>query len=117
MRRIRAIISPRLHNEAGERGVAMLTAILFMVIMAGIATVILGVVMAQKTPTYVAQKSTTTINSAEGGLQSALAIMRTATKIQTINGVPTTVGDPTKLPCSIPATSVTGLSTDPRTTP
>jgi hypothetical protein len=47
--------------------------------------------------------------------------MRTATKIQTINGVPTTVGDPTKLPCAlaptpaIPATSVNGVVGDATT--
>ena len=118
MRRIRALLMPRQNDGAAESGVAMLTAILFMIIMAGIATIILGVVLAQNTPTYVAQKSTKTISSAEGGLQSALGIMRTATKVQTINGVPTTVGDPTKLPCAdsgpaIPATSVNGMASDP----
>jgi hypothetical protein len=115
MIRLRELIQQRRAESAGERGVAMLTAILFMIIMAGLSTVILGVVVAQNVPTGVSQKSTATIDSAEGGLQSALAIMRTATTVTNVNGVPTTVGDPTKLPCSIPTTSVNGSTTDPTT--
>ena len=115
MIRIRAMFRQRKADGAGELGVAMLTAILFMIIMAGLSTVILGVVVAQNVPTGLSQKSTTTIDAAEGGLQSALAIMRTATTVTTINGVLTTVGDPTKLPCSIPSTSVNGSTTDPTT--
>jgi Tfp pilus assembly protein PilX len=115
MIRLRELIRRRKAESASERGIAMLTAILFMIIMAGLSTVILGVVVAQNIPTGVSQKSTTTIDSAEGGLQSALAIMRTATTVTNVNGVPTTVGDPTKLPCSIPTTSVNGSTTDPTT--
>ncbi len=115
MIRFRELIQQRRAESAGERGVAMLTAILFMIIMAGLSTVILGVVVAQNVPTGVSQKSTATIDSAEGGLQSALAIMRSATTVTNVNGVPLPVGDPTKLPCSIPTTSVNGSTTDPTT--
>jgi hypothetical protein len=68
-----------------------------MIIMAGISTIILGVVSAQMVPTYVDQKGTKTIYSAQAGIQSALSIFRAA---GTVDGSGKTYGDPSKLPCS-----------------
>lgn len=80
-----------------EEGVAMMTAILFMIIMAGIASVLLGVVSSQMVPTYIDQKGTKTIYSAQAGIQAALSVMRAAGTLN-INGK--VYGDPSKLPCA-----------------
>jgi hypothetical protein len=100
---LRRLIMARVRDGGSEGGVAMLTAILFMIIMAGVASMILGVVTAQVAPSYSAQKGTKTIYSAQAGIQAALAVIRTASKTQTINGLATTVGDVTKLPCTVSA--------------
>lgn len=99
----------RMHDRIARRGddeggVALLMAILFMVIMAGISTVLVSVVLSQLYPTNLAQKSTKTIYAAQAGLQAALGLIRTATD----GGG---VGDPTELPCSIGG-NVSGTSTD-----
>jgi hypothetical protein len=83
----------------------MLTAILFMIIMAGVSTIILGVVTTQSAPSYIAQKGTKTVYSAQAGIQAALAIMRSAGTMQTVNTVTALYGDPTRLPCSIGSSS------------
>ncbi len=97
----RALARARQRAQSDDRGVAMLTAILFMIIMAGISTVILGVVTVQTTPTFLDQKETKTIYSAQAGIQSALSMIRSATTVN-VNG--STYGDPTKLPCNFTGT-------------
>lgn len=101
MIRLRRLIEGRLSEKSSERGVAMLTAILFMIIMAGVSTVILGVVTTQAVPSSIAQKGTKTVYSAQAGIQAALAVMRSS---GTVNGTGQTYGDPTKIPCSLTGT-------------
>lgn len=83
----------------GERGIALLTAILFMIIMAGIATLIVSTVLAQVRPSYIAQKSTKTIYAAQAGMQASLAMIRSVAKAPDATGH--VYGDPTKLPCTV----------------
>lgn len=87
-----------------EGGVALLMAILFMVLMAGISTILVSVVLSQLYPTNLAQKSTKTIYAAQAGLQTALGLIRSATDGGGI-------GDPAELPCSVSG-NVSGTSTD-----
>ncbi|WP_309620347.1 hypothetical protein [Salinibacterium sp.] len=90
------------NGETADRGVAMLTAIFFMVIVAGLSVVLLSVTLSQQAPTNTAQKSTKTIYSAQAGLQAALGVIRTA------NGVRNTAGEVLgaveKLPCTMGGT-------------
>ncbi|HEX4057416.1 MAG TPA: hypothetical protein VHX87_03750 [Galbitalea sp.] len=90
-----------------EGGVAMLTAILFIIIMAGVSTIILGVVSAQTIPSYLDQKGTKTVYSAQAGIQAALSIIRSGSTLDTTSG--NYYGDPTKMPCTVTGTS-NGLS-------
>lgn len=91
--RMRELASRRAHDESG---VALLTAILFMILMAGISTVLVSVVLSQLLPTNLAQKSTKTIYAAQAGMQTALGLIRSATG----GGG---VGDLTALPCAVTA--------------
>jgi hypothetical protein len=104
---LRVRILARLANGSQESGVAMLSAILFMIIMAGLGTVIVGTILGQVTPTYNDQKQTQTVYAAQAGMQAALGRFRTATLtdssgvVQVDATTGATIGDPTKLPCSI----------------
>ncbi len=91
-----------LHGATAERGVAMLTAIFFMVIVAGLSVVLMSVALSQQAPTYTAQKSTKTIYSAQAGLQAALGVMRTAAAAPNAEGE--ILGSPAKLPCTVAGT-------------
>ncbi len=82
-----------------EGGVALLAAILFMIVMAGISVVLVSVVLAQTVPSNIAQKSTKTIYAAQAGMQTALSIIRGAALAPDYTGH--IYGDPTKLPCSL----------------
>ncbi|TQO20398.1 hypothetical protein FB472_2030 [Rhodoglobus vestalii] len=94
-------------NGAAESGVAMLTAIFFMVIIAGLSVVLLSVTLSQSAPGFTAQKSTKTIYSAQAGLQAALGVMRTAA--DDTSPVDEVVGDIEKLPCTMTG-SVDGIA-------
>jgi hypothetical protein len=96
--RLKSGMAARVQHGSSERGVAMLSAILFMIIMAGIGTVIVGIVVSQATPSNIAQKSTKTIYAAQAGMQAALGMLRTAQSPDVSN---TYYGDPTKLPCGL----------------
>jgi hypothetical protein len=82
----------------GERGVAMLSALLFMVIVLGLSVVLVSSVLSQAAPAALAQKNTRTIYSAQAGLQTALGIMRSIPAAPS-NGV--VYGTPSKLPCTL----------------
>jgi hypothetical protein len=82
-----------------ESGVAMLTAIFFMVVVAGLSVVLLSVTLSQSAPGLTAQKSTKTIYSAQAGLQAALGVMRTASGTPAAGGE--VLGDTAKLPCTL----------------
>jgi Tfp pilus assembly protein PilX len=92
-----------------ERGVAMLLAIMFMIVMAGLATVIVSTVLGQMSPTNLQVKNTQTVYAAQGGMQAALSRLRAAVLLDS-SGNPKTdgfgnpLGDPSKLPCSVSGT-------------
>ncbi len=104
--RISRRVANRLAGNSKESGVALLSAILFMIIMAGIGTVIMGTVLGQVHPTYLDQKLTQTVYAAQSGMQAALSRFRAAVALDG-SGHPVTdtlgnpLGDPTKLPCSL----------------
>ena len=78
----------------------MLTAILLIMIMAAISVLMLGVVVAQKTPTVFADKNGQTVFASEAGLDAALSQLRSSL------GAPDILtgkiyGDPRLLPCTV----------------
>lgn len=95
--RLRDAIVARVRGDHAESGAALLSAILFMVIMAGISVVLLSTVLGQIVPSTLAQRNTKTIYAAQAGVQASLAMLRSASK--TDGGK--TFGDPTKLVCSL----------------
>ena len=111
--RLRARILRRLADKRGkdDAGVALLSAILFMIIMAGLATLIVSTVLGQVSPTYIAQKETQSVYSAQAGLQAALGVFRTSYyKIAGVtqydsNGTGVALGDPSELPCGLSGTT------------
>jgi len=93
--RLQGDLIRRVERTKDEKGFAMLTAISFIILMAGLTVVLLSVVLGQLTPTYLDQKTTKTVYSAQAGIQATLAVFRS------IGTAPTYVyGDPSKLPCS-----------------
>jgi hypothetical protein len=107
--RISRRLANRIAPDSSESGVALLSAILFMIIMAGIGTVIVGTVLGQVSPTYLDQKSTQTVYAAQSGMQAALSRFRAAVATDGAGHVVTdtngnAIGDPTKLPCSLSGT-------------
>ncbi|GAB3121869.1 hypothetical protein GCM10027056_11040 [Glaciibacter psychrotolerans] len=81
----------------GEQGVAILTALLFMVLASGLSLVLLSAILAQSVPAANAQRNTRTIYSAQAGLQDALNVIRSVDK--TYAGE--SYGDRTRLPCTL----------------
>ena len=65
--RLRDAIVARVRGEHSESGVALLSAILFMIIMAGISVVLLSTVLGQIVPSTLAQRNTKTIYAAQAG--------------------------------------------------
>lgn len=84
-------------DEPNDEGVALLSALLFMVLVAGLSVLLLGVILSQAMPTYVAQKSTRTVYAAQAGLQAGLGLIRSATT--TVAGKQ--VGVVSQLRCSL----------------
>lgn len=82
-----------------ESGVALLSAVFFMILVAGLSIVLLSAILAQATPAFTAQKNTRTVYAAQAGLQSTLGIMRTATAAPDNKG--NIFGDVSKLPCTV----------------
>ncbi|MEO8093951.1 MAG: hypothetical protein ABI632_03355, partial [Pseudolysinimonas sp.] len=103
----RARIIGRRPSAGDEKGVALLTAILFTILMASISVILVSVVLAQTTPSYIAQKSTKTIYAAQAGLQTALGLIRSASAAPDYAGH--VYGDPSHLPCSLTG-NVSGAS-------
>ena len=85
-------------RESGERGVALMSAMLFMILLAGMSLVLLSVIVSQIGPTFAAQKSTKTVYAAQGGLQAALGVVRSAAAAPNATGA--IFGAPSKLPCT-----------------
>lgn len=93
-----------------QSGAALLLALLMIVAVSGIALVLLGVLLAQTGPTFMATKGTRTVSAAEAGLQSVLGQLRTQTRTVTPgHGSSVVIGDQSKLPCSaVGTTTITG---------
>jgi len=87
------------NDQGSESGVALLTAIFFMVLAAGMSVVLLGAILSQGLPARTAQKNTRTVYSAEAGLQNALGLIRSAAKVDGATGK--VFGDPGQLPCTV----------------
>ena len=99
MNRLRTATAARISRSGDETGVALLSAIIFMILMAGISVVLLSVILGQIAPANIAQKGTRTIYAAQAGLQTSLGDLRSiATAPDSQNHI---YGDPTKLPCSL----------------
>ena len=88
----------RARGESGERGVALMSAMLFMILLAGMSLVLLSVIVSQIGPSFAAQKSTKTVYAAQGGLQAALGVVRSAAAPPNATGA--VFGAPGKLPCT-----------------
>jgi hypothetical protein len=91
-----------------DEGIALVSVMLFMILLAGMSLVLLSVILGQMGPAYVAQKSTNTVYAAQAGLQSALGVVRSASG-SVVNGE--VYGDPRKLPCSFSG-GLDGVSND-----
>ena len=89
----------RASDSAGERGIALIMALFFMVLVAGLALVLLGVLLTQSTQGYVESKNTKTVYAAQAGLQAALGVIRSAALPADASG--DVFGDPSKLPCTL----------------
>jgi hypothetical protein len=109
--RLRERILRRFASRGTDAGVAMLSAILFMIIVAGLGMIIVSTVIGQVAPTFLAQKETQTVYGAQAGMQAALGMFRTAVyKVGGVvqvdpNGNGATLGDPKLLPCGFSGTT------------
>jgi len=93
LRRIREL------DAGGERGLALIAAVFFMVLVAGLSLVVLGVLLAQSSQGFVEAKNTKTVYAAQAGLQAALGIIRSAAL--PADGAGDVFGDTSKLPCTL----------------
>lgn len=85
-----------------DSGVAMLSSILLVLIMASLSMLVMALVMAQTRPTEFARKNTRTIFAAEAGIEAALSQIRSAGGTPDFTG--TIYGDLTQLPCTLDGT-------------
>lgn len=88
-----------------DRGIAMMTSIMLMLIATALTVLVLGIVVSQVTPTQFARKNSRTVFAAEAGMNAALAQVRSAAGAPDFTGA--VYGDRTKLPCTVngPVTS------------
>jgi hypothetical protein len=89
--------SLRARGDSGD-GMALVSVLLFMILLSSMSLVLLSVILSQLGPSYIAQKSTKTVYAAQGGLQAGLATLRSALSTTAISGE--YFGDPAQLPCS-----------------
>ena len=90
---------PSTRREHGEDGVAILSAILFMLLVAGLSVVLLSVILSQATPVFIAQKNTRTIYAAQAGVQASLGVVRSLAQTDAVTGK--TTGIRSMLPCTV----------------
>lgn len=91
-------IARRIDEIRDERGVALMSVMLFMILLAGMSLVLLSIILGQVGPSYLAAKGTKTVYAAQAGLQSALGVVRSAAAAPDASG--NVFGDPAKLPCT-----------------
>lgn len=97
----------RFSPDAGERGIALLAAVFFMVFAAGLSVVLLSTILSQSAPAISAAKNTRTVYSAQAGLQSALGLIRSAAGAPDATGH--IFGSTSKLPCRDMGNELIGL--------
>jgi hypothetical protein len=99
MARLSKFLSPQRDQLKSDNGVAMMSVLLFMILLAGMSLVLLTVILGQIGPSYLAQKGTKTVYAAQAGLQSALSVIRSAAAAPNALGV--VYGNPRILPCTV----------------
>jgi Tfp pilus assembly protein PilX len=97
--RLRDALVARLHPSDGERGAALLSAMIFMIIMAGLSVVVLSTVLSQTVPSVAAQRNTKTVYAAQAGMQASFAMLRSAAATPDSDG--NVYGSLSKLKCSV----------------
>ncbi len=101
---LRKIVGPldrRLENMrqgSSERGVALLTVLLFIIFMLGLTAALTSVLVSAPQSIYLAQRGTKTVYAAQSGLQVVLGQIRSISKTVAGGAV---YGDATKLPCTV----------------
>lgn len=91
----------RLRERDDEAGIAMLTALVFILLVAMFSLMMLGLVMAEVKPTVLGAKSSRTITAAQAGIDAAAAKLRNS---MSADASGSDMGDPRKLPCSVTGT-------------
>ncbi len=89
-----------LRADRGERGSAILTVFIFVILMLGISASLAALLVAQPSAVYTAERTTNTIYAAQAGLQASLGQLRTA--------VVAGKGEKSRLPCSTSGIAVKG---------
>ena len=85
-------------RPAGDRGAAMLTALMLVLVVGTLSLLVLGTLVSQVRPIAFAQKAGRTVFAAEAGQQVALGELRTSVAG---SGSLSGYGDPAQLPCSL----------------
>ncbi|WP_158375665.1 RICIN domain-containing protein [Cellulosimicrobium cellulans] len=98
----RAMRGGVLRGLRADDGIAMLSAIIMVLILASLSLVVLALVAAQVKPTEFARKNTRTIFAAEAGVEAALGQIRSVASAPDFTGA--VYGDLTKLPCTLTGT-------------
>ncbi len=80
-----------------DAGAALISVMLFMVVLGGLSLVLLGTLLGQIAPSFSAQQNTQTGYAAQAGLQAGAAAMRSSTALPDAEGI--VYGDPSRLPC------------------
>ncbi len=85
-------------KQSDDRGVAMASVVLLMIVVMGLSAIMLGLVITQIRPTLVNAKSTRTVAAAQAGLDAAVSQIRGAL-IEDSSGE--VMGDVRQLPCEV----------------
>ncbi|TFW00125.1 hypothetical protein [Orlajensenia leifsoniae] len=94
-----------------ERGSALISALIFMLLLASLSLVLASVLLAQAVPEKLAFKGTRTVYAAESGMQSTLGVLRSIPALPDASGK--IYGNKAKLPCAVSGT-VDGVATGAR---
>ncbi|MGV8969710.1 MAG: hypothetical protein ACOH1J_04600 [Microbacteriaceae bacterium] len=90
-------IHRRVTGDSNEQGAALISAILFIVLLSGLSVLMLGVLLGQAGPALVSQKRAQTGYAAQAGIQATLNTIRSIDRTSP-QGV---FGDRSKLPCTV----------------
>lgn len=104
----------RQHHDRGEKGFAMMSVIMLLLVISVLASIVLSVVISQVQPTLFTEKNGRTLAAAQAGMDAATSQMRNATAPDGTGGE---MGDIHKLPCTVTGTvDGTGGETSYQTT-